>query len=334
MNQRPIDAHAHLPLPPDDRAVRLLGQWGIGGVVNICVDHGSLGGLDAQRQWYGALRRAFPDRFAWVTSFSLAGFGTAGWAERAVEQLRLDLDAGACGVKVWKNVGMELRDPATGDWVYVDDPRFDPVFRYLESRGTPLLTHIAEPIAAWSPLDPRNPHYGYYSHAKQWHWFGRTDVPSHDRLIASRDALLERYPKLPLVGLHLGSQEHDLSAVAERLRRYPQYRVDTGGRIGDMAVHAAERPGVLREFLREFAGRVFWGVDWVITKPWTELPDEQQARQAEAIGRHYALERRFYETTNALTVGPVATVGLGLSGELLEMLRWKAAWGFYFGGRA
>lgn len=334
MPDRWIDAHAHLPLPPDARAVELLERWALAGVVNICVSHGSLGGLDAQKAWYRTLHDRYPDRFAWVTSFPLDGFGRRGWADEVCRQLDADLDAGAIGVKVWKNVGMELRDPDTGDWVFVDDERFDPVFRHLQTRGAALLTHIGEPLAAWLPLDPANPHYGYYSQATQWHWHGRSDVPTHQRLIASRDALLERYPELPLVGLHLGSQEHDLDAVAERLRRYPQYRVDTGGRLGDLAVHAARDPGRLKAFFEEFAGRVFWGVDWVLTTEWAGLSETRQSSLTQAIARQYDLERQFLSGTEDVRVGPTNAGGLGLPSSTLAVLCHDAAKAFYFRSRA
>lgn len=325
-----VDAHAHLPLPADGRAAELLEQWRLSGVVNICVSHGTLGGLAAQRAWYRRLAHRYPGHFAWVTSFPLEGFGRPGWAERVLADLEADLADGAVAVKVWKNVGMELRDPDTGDWVFVDDPRFGPLFSFLESRRVPVLAHIGEPLAAWLPLDPDNPHYSYYSQTPAWHWYGRTDVPSHERLIASRDALLERYPSLRLVGLHLGSHEHDLAEVARRLRRYPNYHVDTGGRLGDLARHARDNRATLVEFLHEFAGRVFWGVDWVLTSPWEDLPSPRQQALAVALRQHYDLERRFLLTSELVQIGPTTTTGLALPETLVRQLCHDAARAFYF----
>lgn len=315
-----VEGHAHLPWDTDD-VVSVLDGWGIDAVMNICVDHANLGGLEAQRGWYSTLKRRLPDRFAWATSFSLEGFGTPEWAEGAVRSVLEDYaSGGAAGCKVWKNIGMELRDPATGDWVFVDDGRFAPVFEALERAGKPLLTHIAEPIAAWSPLDPRNPHYGYYSVAKQWHWHGRSDVPTHDRLIASRDALLERYPRLPLVGLHLGSQEHDLSAVAHRLERFPQYMIDLGARLGDMLVHAdTDRAGLIAFFTR-FRERIIWGVDWVLTRSVSSMTPDERARLRDAMARRYDLERRFYATDEPVSAYGRDVRGLRLPDDVLARI--------------
>lgn len=328
-----IDAHAHLPLPVDT-ALAYLEAWGVERVMNICVAHTSLGGLDAQRGWYRALSAAYPDRFAWATSFPLEGFGSANWAETAISVLSADLAESpgrAAGVKVWKNVGMELRDPVTGEWVFLDDPRFEPVLAYIEQTGVPLLTHQAEPIAAWLPLDPRNPHYGYYSVAKQWHWHGRTDVPTHARILAGRDAVLARFPKLRLVGLHLGSHEHDLGEVAARLERFPQYTVDTGARLGDLAVHAERDRDGLVDFLCRYQDRVMWGIDWVLGRPVSGMTPDEQLKLRDALARRHDLEWRFFATDEALTIAGREVRGLALPAEVLARITCDNARQTYWG---
>src|SRR5688572_12249517 len=169
-----VDAHAHLPL--DDGSARVLDELGVR-VLNICVDSPELGGLAAQRDWYRNLRTHRPDRFSWCTSFSLNGFGTVGWAARAIESLDADFTSGSIACKLWKNVGMGVRNPRSGDFVFVDDERLEPIFHHLESAGKPALMHIGEPLACWRALDPESPHYLYYKGNPQWHWHGRTDVP-------------------------------------------------------------------------------------------------------------------------------------------------------------
>lgn len=324
-----IDAHAHLPLT-EDSAEQLLERLGLDGVVNICVDHGDLGGLDAQRAWYRSLRQRHPNGFGWVTSFSLDGFGTSGWAERVAATITEDVSAGACGVKVWKNVGMELRDPTTGNWVFADDPRFAPVYRAVARAGVPLLTHIAEPIQAWRELDPKNPHFGYFSQARKWHWHGRTDVPTHERLIASRDAIVEANPDLTVIGLHLGSQEHDLSAVAERLDRWPNYHVDTGARLGDLVVHADTDRDALRSFLTQYSRRVIWGVDWVLTRPEAAMSPDDRAKFHAALAARYKLEKQFLSTDDPMDILSRRVRGLALEGEVLTRLVRSNATDMYF----
>ena len=285
-----VDAHSHLPLD-SDAALAAVEKVGVR-IVNICVDSPQLGGLDAQRGWYRDLLQRHPERFAWVTSFSLDGFGTDGWAKRAIAQLDADFADGACGCKVWKNVGMELRDPATGAFVFCDDERFDAM------------------------RAAKSPHLAYYEACPQWHWHGRAGVPSHARLIASRDAVCEKHPGLAVVGAHYGSLEFDVGEVAARLRRFPNFVVDTSARLGDIAIQAAaDREGVRRLF-QEFSTRILWGLDWVQTRPASALADGEAADLLARVAAAYAEERRFF-----LSDDPAGEPrGLGLDDAIVRRL--------------
>lgn len=313
-----IDAHSHLPADHPD-ALAMLESLGLR-VTNICVDSHELGGLDSQRAWYRRLITDHPQRFAWCTSFSLEGFGSADWPERVIEQLRADFAAGAIAAKVWKNVGMDLRDPATREYVFVDDPRFDPVFRFLEQSGRPLMMHIGEPMACWSALDPESPHYPYYAANPQWHWHNRTDVPTHARLIASRDAIAERYPGLTVIGAHFGSLEYDLSELARRLDRYPNLMADTSARLGDVALLARKDHAATRAFFIRYADRILWGKDWVFTRPFSQMPEEERTRAVGYVRRGYEQERRFYTGADVLQVDRKDVQGLGLPADVIDRL--------------
>ena len=59
---------------------------------------------------------------------------------------------GAVAVKVWKDVGMVLKDP-DGKYVMADDPRLDPVFSALAKQGRTLVAHLGEPRNCWLPVD-------------------------------------------------------------------------------------------------------------------------------------------------------------------------------------
>ena len=50
-------------------------------------------------------------------------------------------------------------------------------------------------------------------------------------ILKARDRVLARYPKLRVVGCHLGSDEVDLKRLAERLDSFPNFAVDTAVRV-------------------------------------------------------------------------------------------------------
>lgn len=314
-----IDAHSHLPLDTED-GVAALDSLDLS-VICICVDSAQLGGLDAQRRWYRALQRRYPQRFHWVTSFSLAGFGEVGWADQAIAQIDSDFADGACGCKVWKNVGMELRRPG-GDFVFVDDPAFDPIWEHLAAKGRPLLMHIGEPLACWTSLDDMqrqgSPHLAYYRECPQWHWHGRSGMPSHAKLIATRDRVVEKHPKLTVIGAHYGSLEFSFADVAERLQKYPNFFVDTSSRLGDIALQAMHDRDGVREFFEMFADRILWGLDWVLTTPTSTVDDAERAGLLARITAAYQQEFAFFAGTDTVEINGRSVAGLGLPPEVLD----------------
>ena len=61
--------------------------------------------------------------------------------------------------------------------------------------------------------------------------FGRTDAPGKEAILTARDRVLARYPRLRVVGCHLGSDEDNLKQLARRLDAYPNFAVDTAARV-------------------------------------------------------------------------------------------------------
>ena len=166
-------------------------------------------------------------------------------------------DAGAVMTKIWKEVGMEIKHP-DGSWVMPDDLLFDPIYAHLAKRGKPLIAHLAEPIAAWLPLDPDSVHYGYYSNNPEWHFHGRDDVATYEEIIIARDRLVEKHPGLTVIGAHLGSMSHDVDEVAKRLDRFPNFFVEVSARTNDLSRQPKEK---VRQFFIQYQDRILYGVD-------------------------------------------------------------------------
>ncbi|HXY39182.1 MAG TPA: amidohydrolase family protein, partial [Vicinamibacteria bacterium] len=236
-----IDAHAHI-FAEAQPLLDLLDRLNLT-LVNICVvDRYDKGYETAAPQHKVArhLAEASHGRLPWIATFEDDGFAQPGFTERTLAVVDQALADGAHGVKVYKSMGMELRD-AKGRYLLPDDPVFDGVFSGMAKRGTTVYAHIAEPIAAWLPLDPQNPDYSYYKDNPAWHVHGRTGVPSKEEILAGRDRLLAKHPTLRVVGCHLGSMEEDVDAIAQRLDRYPNFVVDTAARITHLSLQPREK---------------------------------------------------------------------------------------------
>ena len=306
-----IDAHTHVAGDHPD-TLEFLERKGLH-LLNICVAESNESWCDQEGKPYRQLAHAFPERYSWCTTFDLPTF-QPDYIERVIERLDRDFAAGAVACKVWKNVGMEVRNPK-GDLVLVDDPLFEPIFAHLADIQKPLLMHIAEPLACWLPLTHESPHRAYYLANPEWHMHGRSDMPSHATLIASRDAVLAKHPTLRVVGAHLGSLEHDVDAVAERLERYPNFAVDVSARLGDLMSQDGER---VRAFFDTFADRILFGTDIVMRTPHAELPANERARQVATLEEAYSDHFRYFETDEELSHGGVTSRGIHLDDHTLE----------------
>ena len=156
-----VDAHAHFFVEAKP-VLDLLERLNLV-AVNVCVvdryDKGyeTVAPQQAMARHLAAVSRG---RLPWIGTFDDAGFAGSDFAIAALSDVDRALAQGAIGVKIYKSIGMELRS-TSGAYVLPDDPAFEPVFAGLEARGTTVYGHIAEPNAAWLPLDPKNPDNDY-----------------------------------------------------------------------------------------------------------------------------------------------------------------------------
>jgi len=256
------------------------------------------------------LARASGGRLPWVAALDDGTFASPGFATRALAGLSRALDEGAIGVKIYKSMGMELRR-SDGTYVLPDDPVFAPIFTALAQRGTTVYAHLAEPIAAWQPLDPQSPDYGYYKDNPAWFVHGRAGVPSKDAILAARDRLLEQHPRLRVVGCHLGSMEEDVDDIARRLDRYPNFAVDTAARV----VHLMRQPREkVRAFLIKYQDRVLYGTDVGM------IPGDDAAAVARKLEERYVRDWAYFATTQAVADEGRTITGLGLPEPVLRKI--------------
>jgi predicted TIM-barrel fold metal-dependent hydrolase len=239
--------------------------------------------------------------------------GDAHYADRVIAGLDADFARGAVACKIWKNIGMEVRD-ADGRFVMVDDAVLEPVLRHLERMDRTLMVHTGEPRACWEPLDGGSHHAEYYRGNPEWHMHGRSDVPSYEQLVASRDRMLARYPRLRVVGAHLGSHEHDVRELAARFDAYPNFAADTGARIYDLALQ--DRAAV-REFFERYGDRVLYGNDFCASQPTSRMPVEERTKFLGDLKGYFDDARAFYGGDTVRLRGRTFA-GLGLSEDLQQ----------------
>jgi predicted TIM-barrel fold metal-dependent hydrolase len=319
---RIIDAHTHL-IANSPQILDFLVAADIK-LLGICYVDDLTGKWRAeQAEPYKKLTDEYPERYAWLTSFDVSGFGGQEYAEKSIAALENDLASGAIGCKVWKNIGMEVKEP-DGSFLMIDDPVFAPVFAYLEKNGIPLMMHIGEPLECWQPLREGTPHYGYFSEHPQWHMYGKKGFPSHGSLIATRDRVIEKYPELKIIGAHLGSLEYDVRELAKRFDTYPNFMADTSARLTDLMFRDQK---IIREFIIKYSDRILFGTDVVQTIPESALRDEIGLFLSE-LKETYRQHFDYFGTDIVVDKGR-SIKGLALPDKILEKIYLKNVTGLF-----
>ena len=257
-----------------------------------------------------ALVRSSHGHIALCTTFDPYNFDRASFDADAIKQIDRDFAQGAVAVKIWKNIGMEIKN-AKGEYIMADDPKFEPIYKDIASHGKTLMTHLAEPDVAWGPPDPADPSWSYYQENPQWYVANRPGFPSKQRILDARDHVLASNPGLRMVGVHLGSMERSLENIAAHLDKYPNFAIDTAARMEYLMLMPPEK---VRAFLIKYQDRVLYGTDLDF------LPDANVADVLTDFQSTYARDWRYLATDEPLTVEGKRIQGLNLPEPVLQKI--------------
>lgn len=310
-----IDTHVHLhgSLPEFMKRAQADGFR----LLTINVNYSTFPPLPQQRTDAIALKRAHPDRVAFVATFDATDSKRTDWLGQVQDQLKSDLAQGAVGVKVWKDIGMQQRDP-DGRAVMVDDARFTPIFRFLEQRGVVMLGHQGEPRNAWLPLEQMTTggDRQYFTEHPEYHMFAHAEWPSYEEQLAARDRLLARHPRMKFVGLHLASLEWNVDRIGEFLRRYPNASVDLAARLVHLKLQASADRERVRQFFIRHQDRIVYATDL------TRLPEQSDAAFADEAHTVWMEDWRFLSGSAELRSTQFDTPfrGLALPRDVLDKI--------------
>ena len=259
-----IDAHNHLPMTHPrlqgvdlGQLVREMDLVNVAAIVNL-----SGGTGDELKQNLASLDFAHPGRFATFCNVDWAGLGGPGWTERAVAQLQADVQAGARGLKIFKDLGLRVRDDKD-ELVRPDDPRLADLWDQAGELGVPVLIHTADPVAFFRPLDRFNERWDELHEHPHWHFYG-PEFPSFQELIESLYRLIEAHPGTTFITAHVGCYPENLGFGSQMLDRYPNLYTDISARIAELG----RAPYTAREWFHKYADRILFGTDVTPRPDW------------------------------------------------------------------
>jgi uncharacterized protein len=298
-----IDIHNHQRAEPGlaERLVKDMDAINMRVMVNLSGGYG-----DRLKANIEALKGRYPDRFAVFANIDFTGLDEPGYGARAAAQFEQDVRAGAQGLKIFKNFGLDLKD-AKGQRIHVDDPRFDQVFEMCARFKVPVLIHTAEPRAFFDPWDKYNERWLelklYPGRARP-----ADRYPPFDTLMAEQHNLFARHPRTTFIDAHLGWYGNDLGRLGALLDKLPNVYTEISAVVEELC----RQPRFARQWFERYQDRVMFGKD-----TWRASEYPTYFRIFETADEYFDHDRKYHGVWKAY--------GLELPDAVLKKLYYKNA---------
>jgi Amidohydrolase len=278
--------------------------------------------IEEQQELAIELLQTFPGSVNYISTFSVTNFNDDNWIQETIACLKNSFSKGAIAVKVWKNIGMELKD-RDDNFVMIDHPKFDPVFDFLIKNNIPLIGHLGEPKNCWAPIEEMTVKgdVKYFSAHPKYHMYLHPEYPGYEDQINARDRMLEKHPGLQFIGAHLGSLEWSVDELAQRLDKFHNMAVDTAARISHLQYQAKTNWQKVHDFCIKYQDRIIYGTDIIVDSTKETLEMKKDAHDITL--RHW----RFFTSDEMMSVPKVegGFKGLKLPCEVVDKIYRKNA---------
>lgn len=266
-----IDAHNHLgsafgafsgdwPNRPVSELIATMDESGVQVVVDLDGQWGDVLAHEIERYV-----DVYPDRFLVFAGIDYENIPADPYfGETEARRLRASHAAGARGLKIWKPLGLRVRD-RDARLVPIDDARLDPLWETAAELELPVLIHVADPVAFFTPLDRFNERWEELARHPDWHFYptrppgaaGDSGFPSFDELMGQFARMIQSHPRTTFIGAHAGCNAENLDWVAWLLDTCPNMSIDFSARIAELG----RKPYSTREFFLTYQDRILFGTD-------------------------------------------------------------------------
>lgn len=257
MAAKRIDAHAHVLPQHAGMAVQVMDKAGIDSTITLEWHEG----FGKKLKEHLRIFNRFKGRFKVFGNIDMSKINEPNFSKQAVEEMERDVEAGMTGLKVYKSLGLKLRDK-DGRFIRVDDERFDPIWHKAGELGIPVLIHSADPCFFWQPINEENfwegVLQGEYSH---WSYY-RKGFPSREELLSERNNVIKKHPKTIFIGAHIGSSADNLDYISQVLKKCSNFYVDISARIPILGLPGIRHKRSL-EFFNKYCDRILFGTDLI-----------------------------------------------------------------------
>ena len=248
----------------------------------------------------------YPKRFIVFANVDFSGVGQNGWGEKAAKQLEEDVKNGANGLKVFKNLGMSVRD-TDNKRVAIDDPRLDPVWKKAGELNIPVLIHTADPKSFWDPMDENNERWlELATHERRKR--SDNDPAPWQQLIDEQHRMFKKHPKTTFINAHFGWYPNNLPKLDSLLTEMPNMYIECGAIIAELG----RQPKAAKKFFEKYQDRILFGKD-----SWAPEEYATYFRVFETEDEYFPYHKKYHAFW--------AMYGMGLPDPILKKIYYKNA---------
>jgi predicted TIM-barrel fold metal-dependent hydrolase len=299
-----IDAHVHLwSMDGIPEHAKLMDESGFHAINIVCT--ATRNHTRANQNLMGMLCKALhPERVYLFggLNYTVPGGPTKENLRSQAEQL---LDTGCDGMKM-----IEGKPPArkrTG--LALDSPVYDDYYALLQSRGTPIVYHVADPETWW---DPKQAPEMARQRAPYWE---DDEIPSKEQLHGEVDGMLEKFPNLRVIFAHFYFMSNFPDRASEFMDAHPQISFDLAPG-SEMYRNFSKRPQRWREFFTKYQDRIIFATDNITAR------EPREERYKKLVDKIWMI-RNFLETDEEFEGFGSVVKGLCLHQEVLEKIYCK-----------
>jgi predicted TIM-barrel fold metal-dependent hydrolase len=252
------------------------------------------------------IKANYPKRFIVFANINFAGIGESNWTQKAVQQLEEDVKNGAAGLKIFKSLGLSVKDNQ-GKRVAVDDERLDGIWKKCGELKIPVLIHTADPKQFWEPLDNNNERWLELL-TRPGRKRSDTDPAPWQQLINEQHRMFKKHPNTTFINAHFGWYGNDLEKLSALMEEMKNIYVEFGAVIAELG----RQPAAANKFFTKYQDRILFGKDsWV--------PEEYTTyfRVLETKDEYFPYHKKYHAFW--------AMYGMGLTDEILKKVYYKNA---------
>ena len=197
----------------------------------------------------------FPERFGVFLNIDFNMIDHEDFHTKTVEIIKDAVSNGAIGLKVYKGLGLSVKD-SKGIRVKVDDPRLSPIWNICGELNIPVLIHSGEPSPFFDPIDKYNERW-LHARQKPSSFRPSDKYPSFKTVMDEQYNMFKNHPNTTFINAHMGWMANDLDKLGRHLDSLPNVYTEIGAVIGELG----RQPRRARKFFIDYQDRVMFGKD-------------------------------------------------------------------------